>query len=62
MTAILPLLLPTPQSKEVQMDNAGSDNPGDNDVAVVTIPIQTVKTLKIHESNPYYGDQAKLKR
>ena len=61
MAATLPPLLPTPQSKEVWMDDAWGDNPGDNDVAVATTPIQTVKTLKIHKPDFYYGDQDKLK-
>ena len=52
----------TPQSKEIQIDDAGSDNPRDNDVAVTTTPIQTVKTLKIHEPDFYYSDRDKLKR
>ena len=37
--AILPLLPPIPQSKEVWMDDAGGDNPSDNNVAVATTPI-----------------------
>ena len=43
------------------MDNAGGDDPGNNDVAVATTSIQMVKTLKIHEPNFYYGNQDKLK-
>ena len=37
--ATLPLLPPTSQSKEIQIDNAGGDDLGDNDVAVATTPI-----------------------
>ena len=59
--ATLPPLPPTPQFKEVQIDNARGDNPENNDIAVVTIPIQTVKTLKIHELDFYYSDRDKLK-
>ena len=33
------LLLPTPQSKEIWIDNAGGDNPSNNNVAVATTPI-----------------------
>ena len=39
MAAILPPLPLTPQSKEVQMDDAGGDDPGNNNVAVATTPI-----------------------
>ena len=59
--ATLPLLSPTPQSKKVQMDNVGGDNPGNNNVAVATTSIQTVKTLKIHELDFYYSNWDKLK-
>ena len=61
MAATLPLFPPIPQSNEVWMDDAGSDNLGDNNVAVATTSIQTVKTLKIHKPDFYYGDQDKLK-
>ena len=37
--ATLPPLIPIPQSKKVQIDAAGGDNPGDNNVAVATTPI-----------------------
>ena len=59
--AILSSFFFTPQSKEVQMDNAGGDNPGNNDVAVTTTPIQMIKTLKIYKPNLYYSDWDKLK-
>ena len=59
--ATLPPLFPTPQPKKVQMNNAGGNNPGDNNIAVATIPIQTVKTLKIHKPDLYYSDRDKLK-
>ena len=59
--ATLPPLPPTPQSKEIWMDDAGGDDLGNNNVAVATIPIQTVKILKIHKLNLYYGDRDKLK-
>ena len=54
--ATLPPFPPTPQSKEIQMDIARGDNPGNNNIAFATISIQTVKTLKIHESDLYYSD------
>ena len=43
------------------MDNTRGDNPGNNDVAVATISIQTVKTLKIYEPDFYYSNWDKLK-
>ena len=43
------------------MDDAGDDDPGNNDIAVATTPIQTVKILKIHEPDLYYGNWDKLK-
>ena len=44
------------------MNNAGDDNPGNNNIAVAITPIQTVKTLKIYELDFYYSDRDKLKR
>ena len=55
------MLLPTPQTKEIQMNNAEDDNSGNNNVAVITISIQTVKILKIYKPDFYYGNQDKLK-
>ena len=46
----------TPQTKEVQMNNAGDDNLGNSNVAVTTIPIQIVKILKFYKLNLYYGN------
>ena len=54
--ATLPLFSLTLQSKEVQIDDAGGNGPGDNNIAVATTLIQTVKTLKIYELDFYYGD------
>ena len=59
--ATLPLPPFTPQSKEVQMDDAGGDDLGNNNIAVATTPIQIVKTLKIYEPDLDYGNQDKLK-
>ena len=61
MAATFPSLPFTPQSQEVQMDNAGNDDPGDNNVPVAITPIQMLKTLKIHEPGFYYSNQDKLK-
>ena len=58
----LPPLLPTPQSKEVWMDNARGNNLGNNNIAVTTTLIQMIKILKIYEFDFYYGDQNKLKK
>ena len=43
------------------MNNTENDNFGDNNVTIVTTPIQTVKTLQIHELDFYYHNQDKLK-
>ena len=37
--AILPLLFPIPQSKKVQMDNAGGNNSDNSNVTVTITPI-----------------------
>ena len=56
MAATLSLPPSTPQSKEVQIDNAEDDNFGNNNIAVVTTSMQMVKTLKIYKSNFFYSN------
>lgn len=57
-----PIRQATAPMGEVQMQDAGGDdNPSNNDIAVATTPIHTVKTLKIHEPDLYWGDRDKLK-
>ena len=64
ITDILLPLPSTPQpvfTKKVQMSNGEDSNPNNDNVAVVTTFIQTIKTLKIHKLNFYYSNQDKLK-
>ena len=62
MAGTLQPLPPTPQVKEVQIDNAGGDDPGNNNIAVATTLIQMVKILKIHKPDFYYNNWDKLKK
>ena len=52
----------TPQIKEVQIDNARDSYSNNSNIVITTIPIQTVKILKIHKPTFYYSNQNKLKR
>ena len=56
IASILSLIFPTPQTKEIQIDDAEDKNPGDNNIAVAITLIQIVKILKIHKFNLYYSN------
>ena len=52
---LLPLFF-TPQTKEVQINNAKDNILGNNNIADTITLIKTVKILKIHKLNLYYGN------
>ena len=57
--SLLPFI---PQTKEVQMQKAENSNFNTDNIVIVTMPIQIVKTLKIHKFDFFYSDQDKMKR